>query len=61
MAYRISYYGKKKENKHANYGTGKLIAYDKEKAIMKIKFGLQEVKFKYPDAINKGYLKVLKE
>lgn len=44
--------------KHDNYGIGKLVSYDKEKSLMTIRFGLQETKFKYPDAIENGRLKM---
>ena len=40
---------------HATYGIGKLIDYDKEKSLVTIKFGLQQTKFKYPDAIEKSF------
>ena len=43
---------------NGTYGMGKYVSYDKEKSLMTIKFGFQESKFKYPDAIEKGFLKV---
>lgn len=43
---------------HKTYGEGRLCAYDKTKEILTIQFQNKESRFSYPDAFQKGFLKL---